>query len=148
MEDLEKLKYPLGKYRAPELISQPILNDWILQIAQLPKDLRTLTVNLSEGDLKKTYRPGGWNVKQLIHHIVLFHQDNIIQSFNKAAEDLWSLESKKVINRHINELLPEKENIMNKIIWEDTLNMVMIPFLIHVLKFLLLIILVIKFLFY
>lgn len=69
MEGIENLKYPIGKYSPPESINPQILNNWILQIAQLPKDLRTLTVNLSEDDLDKTYRPGGWNVRQLVHHI-------------------------------------------------------------------------------
>ncbi|MBN1253075.1 MAG: PAS domain S-box protein [Bacteroidales bacterium] len=45
----------------------------------------------------------------MLDAVVTINQDNIIQFFNKAAEDLWSIDGKKVINRHITELLPENE---------------------------------------
>ena len=79
MEGIENLKYPIGKYRPPESINPQILNDWILQIAQFPKDLRTITVNLSDQDLDKTYRPGSWNIRQLVHHIGDSHLNSYIR---------------------------------------------------------------------
>ncbi len=44
----------------------------------------------------------------MLDAVVTINQDNIIKFFNKAAEDLWSINRKQVINRHINELLPER----------------------------------------
>jgi len=45
----------------------------------------------------------------MLDAVITINQDNIIQFFNKAAEELWNIDSKKVLNRHISELLPEKE---------------------------------------
>ncbi|MEN8118932.1 MAG: PAS domain S-box protein [Bacteroidota bacterium] len=44
----------------------------------------------------------------MLDAVVTINQDNIIKFFNKAAEDLWSVNRKQVINRHINELLAER----------------------------------------
>ncbi len=44
----------------------------------------------------------------MLDAVVTINQDNIIKFFNKAAEDLWSINRKQVINRHVSELLPER----------------------------------------
>jgi hypothetical protein len=75
----ENLKYPIGKYRAPEAVSSQNIKDWIAQINLLPTDLRSLTVDLSESDLLKTYRPGGWNIRQIVHHIADSHSNSFIR---------------------------------------------------------------------
>lgn len=75
----ENLKYPIGKYRPPETISSQNIEDWIAQITLLPTDLRSLTVDLSESDLLKTYRPGGWNIRQIVHHIADSHSNSFIR---------------------------------------------------------------------
>ena len=46
----------------------------------------------------------------MLDAVLTINQDNIIKFFNKAAEDLWSVNRKQVINRHINELLPERHS--------------------------------------
>ena len=35
--------------------------------------------DLSGSDLEKTYRPGGWKISQLIHHIADSHTHNYIK---------------------------------------------------------------------
>lgn len=50
----------------------------------------------------------------MLDAVVTINQDNIIKFFNKAAEDLWSVVRKQVINRHLNELLPERHAEMGE----------------------------------
>jgi len=87
MKDVESLKYPIGKYKTPDSIDRSIIKDWISQISILPTDLRTVTVNLSKKDLLKTYRPGGWNVRQIVHHIADSHLNSYIRFKWALTED-------------------------------------------------------------
>ena len=79
MKDTEKLKYPIGRYKVPESIDKQVIKEWISQIALLPTDLRSLTVDLTEPDLEKTYRHDGWNVRQIVHHIADSHSNSFIR---------------------------------------------------------------------
>lgn len=46
----------------------------------------------------------------MLDAVVSINQDNKVQFFNKAAEDLWSMDRKQIINKDVSELLPEKHN--------------------------------------
>jgi PAS domain S-box-containing protein len=46
----------------------------------------------------------------LLDAVVTINQDNKVQFFNKAAEDLWSIDRKQIINKDVSELLPDKHN--------------------------------------
>ena len=52
MQSLEKLKYPIGKYNPPTIINQALLEEWIENLASLPKEITEITLNLSEKDLE------------------------------------------------------------------------------------------------
>ena len=67
--DLEQLKYPIGKFQEPQEITSNILSAWISSIEQIPSKVKVLTQNLSDTELSKPYRPGGWNIRQVVHHI-------------------------------------------------------------------------------
>jgi uncharacterized damage-inducible protein DinB len=68
MDDLE-LRYPVGKFR-PE--AEPTLEHraaWIGEIAALPGQLRTAVAGLTPEQWDTPYRPGGWTVRQVVHHL-------------------------------------------------------------------------------
>ena len=67
--DLEKLKYPHGPFLRQDNYSKEELQALISTISAAPALYRTIATNLSESDLLKQYRPGSWNVRQLIHHV-------------------------------------------------------------------------------
>jgi PAS domain S-box-containing protein len=50
----------------------------------------------------------------LLDAVVTINQDNKVQFFNKAAEDLWSIDRKNILNKDISELLPEKHHEMGE----------------------------------
>ena len=79
MKDPEKRKYRVGRYKAPESIDKQVIKEWISQINQFPADLRSLTVDLAEADLEKTYREDGWNVRQIVHHLADSHSNSYIR---------------------------------------------------------------------
>eukprot|EP01136_Pigoraptor_vietnamica_P006080 Opistho-1_new@38577 len=73
MQDLEKLKYPIGKYEPPTEFTAEQMNLWIAALASLPQEIAECTANLDEDALAKVYRPNGWTVKQVIHHLADSH---------------------------------------------------------------------------
>ncbi|MDO6470508.1 YfiT family bacillithiol transferase [Maribacter sp. 1_MG-2023] len=73
MEDLEKLKYPIGHFNCPENISNEDIEKWIQVLDVLPERLSNLVNSFSEEQLNTPYRDGGWTVRQVIHHMADSH---------------------------------------------------------------------------
>ncbi len=73
--DIEQLKYPIGKYKSPDVITGSIISQWISDIELLPAFLRDTVKNLSESQLATPYRDGGWTVRQTVHHVPDSHMN-------------------------------------------------------------------------
>lgn len=71
--DIEKLKYPTGKFIPPADFSMDAVKKFITQLEVLPSYLEETVKGLSKKELLFTYRPGGWNIKQIVHHIADSH---------------------------------------------------------------------------
>ncbi|HEY1947179.1 MAG TPA: bacillithiol transferase BstA [Bryobacteraceae bacterium] len=63
------LRYPVGHYEAPDLIRKDQRNTWIAELSSLPENLKQAVAGLSEAQLDTPYRPGGWSVRQVVHHL-------------------------------------------------------------------------------
>ncbi|MGV3502965.1 MAG: YfiT family bacillithiol transferase [Adhaeribacter sp.] len=70
---MEHLQYPIGRFSPRADYSAPELQALIGQLEKIPADYLALTKDLSEQDLEKTYRPGSWTVRQLVHHVADVH---------------------------------------------------------------------------
>lgn len=70
---LEKLKYPIGKFICPKTITDEQVKTWIEDLELLPSRVNELVQNLNHEQLETPYRPGGWTVRQLIHHMADSH---------------------------------------------------------------------------
>jgi len=73
MEELEKLKYPIGHFKCPENITNDDILNWIEVLETLPKRLSDLVENFSDSQLNTPYREGGWTVRQVVHHMADSH---------------------------------------------------------------------------
>lgn len=73
MQDLEKLKYPIGEYVYPENVDETQLKSWIDSLEKFPQQLSEVTSKLNDAQLAVPYRPGGWTVRQVIHHVADSH---------------------------------------------------------------------------
>lgn len=75
----EELKYPIGHFERPEKISDEILSGWIAVIRDFPEKLRTEVFGMTNEQLDTPYRPGGWTVRQLVHHCSDSHMNSLIR---------------------------------------------------------------------
>ena len=73
------LRYPIGEFRMPAPITQATRGDAIDAIAALPAALRDAVRGLSEAQLDTPYRPGGWTVRQVVHHVPDSHMNAYIR---------------------------------------------------------------------
>lgn len=71
--ELERLKYPIGKFEAPDEISEQDVQTCINELEELPGKLKHLVKDMNEEQLNTPYRPGGWTVRQVVHHIADSH---------------------------------------------------------------------------
>ncbi|MFT7349076.1 MAG: hypothetical protein ACI8VZ_001382 [Candidatus Paceibacteria bacterium] len=85
--DREQLRYPIGHMALPNSITQEQINEWILVLEGVPQRLEHLVLDLSEQQLETPYRPGGWTVRQLIHHIADSHHHSYTRFKWALTED-------------------------------------------------------------
>ena len=85
--NLEKLKYPIGKFKRPVLILENNIQQWISTIENFPNSIKSLTQNLKTDQLNWVYRPDGWNIKQVVHHCADSHMNAFIRFKLALTED-------------------------------------------------------------
>ncbi|ELR73756.1 hypothetical protein C900_01366 [Fulvivirga imtechensis AK7] len=83
----DQLKYPIGKYQPSTTITKDMIGRWIDEIERLPAKLRSLVSNLSQDQLDTPYRPDGWTIRQVIHHIPDSHVNGYIRFKWALTED-------------------------------------------------------------
>jgi hypothetical protein len=76
---LEKLKYPIGKFELPELYSNEIREIWRTTISEFPAQIKAAVVGLSAAQLQTQYRPEGWTINQVVHHCADSHMNAFIR---------------------------------------------------------------------
>ncbi|REG83568.1 YfiT family bacillithiol transferase [Algoriphagus antarcticus] len=87
MIDIELLKYPIGKFQMPEHIFDKNLKEAVAYLRAFPKYLEETIHAFSEEQLNTPYRPEGWTVKQLIHHLSDSHMNALMRFKLALTED-------------------------------------------------------------
>lgn len=66
---MSDLQYPVGRYIAPTRFTDASRRAAIAALAALPGQIRGAVVGLDATQLDTPYRPGGWTVRQVVHHV-------------------------------------------------------------------------------
>lgn len=66
---MDDLRYPTGTFSLDPAPDAAKRRTWIQAIAQAPAALRNAVAGLTDAQLDTPYRPGGWTVRQLVHHV-------------------------------------------------------------------------------
>lgn len=70
---MDDLRYPIGPFRFAPRASDDSRHSDIEDIERAPARLREAVGGLAEWQLDTSYRPGGWTVRQLVHHVADSH---------------------------------------------------------------------------
>lgn len=73
--DLEALRYPVGRWKRPATLLASERTSAIATLRELPAKFRSAIEDLSPQQLDTPYRPGGWTVRQLTHHVADSHMN-------------------------------------------------------------------------
>ena len=106
---MEELKYPIGKWKSPDTIDKIRCSNWINDIKDLPNQLKSTLSNINENDLQRKYRPEGWTIQQVVHHIADSHMNAYIRHKLSTTEDTPTI------------------NPYNEKLWSEMLDVKMLP---------------------
>jgi hypothetical protein len=88
MDDLEKLRYPVGRLvRHPTPLDARDRVACIDVIEQAPPRFRALVHGLNDAQLDTPYRPGGWTIRQVVHHVPDSHLNAYVRMKLAVTED-------------------------------------------------------------
>lgn len=77
--EIDQLKFPVGTHQIPIEYTENQRSEWIKTIYDLPNKLINITKELNENELLYTYRPKGWNVQKVVHHLADSHMNSFIR---------------------------------------------------------------------
>ena len=84
---MESLRYPIGKFNYKGKKSAEERAAIIRVIEETPKKMREAVAGLSEEQLNTPYRPDGWTVKQVVHHVPDSHMNSYVRFKLALTED-------------------------------------------------------------
>ena len=100
MPNDDNLRYPIGRFQPPGPLTPERRAELVAALAHLPGQVRALVEPLSSVQLGCAYRPGGWTIRQLVHHLPDSHLNAYLRmklaltedapTVKTYREDLWA----------------------------------------------------------
>lgn len=81
------LSYPIGRFSYPAENTEVERGALIARIQLAPARLRAAVAGLSPEQLATPYRPGGWTVRQVVHHLPDSHMNSFCRFRLALTED-------------------------------------------------------------
>ena len=82
------LRYPIGQARSPHIVHRLESRAAAIEtIAETPAKLRGAVTGLDGAQLDTPYRPGGWTVRQLVHHVADSHMNAYMRTRLALTEE-------------------------------------------------------------
>ena len=95
--DMTNLRYPIGKFEHDGPVSGEDLEHWLGQLEALPEQLgqlealpeqlRDAVTGLTAEQLETPYRPSGWTLRQVVHHVPDSHLNSYLRFKWALTED-------------------------------------------------------------
>jgi uncharacterized damage-inducible protein DinB len=84
---MSDLRFPIGKFTYNGPLTEEQKRTSLDQIAETPTKLRAAVKGLTEAQIDTPYRPGGWTVRQVIHHMPDSHLNAYVRFKLALTED-------------------------------------------------------------
>ncbi|GAB3919406.1 YfiT family bacillithiol transferase [Larkinella terrae] len=88
MPENDDLRYPIGEFTYGQTYTFDQTQEHIAAIAVFPHNLTELVGRWGDSRLDTPYRPGGWTVRQLIHHVADSHINAYTRTKLALTEDV------------------------------------------------------------
>lgn len=83
----DDLRYPIGRFTPPNSATPEDRQEWIREIDGFPDSLEMAVQDLSDEQLDTPYRPAGWTVRQVVHHVADSHANAYVRFRLALTED-------------------------------------------------------------
>lgn len=81
------LRYPIGRFKAVMPVTHELRGAAIDALEGFPQRIREAVQGLSDAQLDTPYRPEGWTVRQVVHHVADSHMNALIRVKLTLTED-------------------------------------------------------------
>lgn len=88
MTDITALQYPIGPFDFAQSPTPETITAWIDRIERAPANLRAAVDGLDDNQLDTPYRPAGWTVRQVVHHLPDSHLNSYVRFKLALTEDV------------------------------------------------------------
>jgi hypothetical protein len=79
-QNIEDLRYPVGRMpRSSEPLDARKREEYFAVLESTPARIRSLVGGLADAELDTPYRPGGWTVRQVVHHVPDSHMNAYVR---------------------------------------------------------------------
>jgi hypothetical protein len=85
--NVDALRFPIGRFVVPTTITAADRARYIEEIAAAPAALRAAVKGMNDDKLNTPYRPGGWTIRQVVHHVPDSHLNAYIRMKLALTED-------------------------------------------------------------
>jgi len=85
---MSDLQYPVGRHTKVSSLTPAQRDECVAQIAAAPGLLRKAASGLNDQQLDTPYRPGGWTVRQVVHHVPESHINAYVRCKLALTEDV------------------------------------------------------------
>ncbi|RMF91378.1 MAG: putative metal-dependent hydrolase [Nitrospinota bacterium] len=84
---MSDLRYPIGKFQFDSEVTEEKRQAWIADLAEMPARLQAAVAGLSPEQLDTPYRPEGWTVRQVVHHLADSHLASYVRFRQALTEE-------------------------------------------------------------
>jgi len=92
--NVETLRYPVGRFeRLKAPLDRAAREAHVRTIEATPARIRALISGLSDAQLDTPYRPGGWTIRQVVHHVPESHMNAYVRIKLALTEDTPAIKS-------------------------------------------------------
>jgi len=86
-KELYALRFPVGEFSPKDFYTSNEINDFINTIETLPGKLNKAVSGLTDVQIDTPYRPGGWSLRQVVHHLADSHINSYTRFKLALTED-------------------------------------------------------------
>jgi DinB superfamily len=86
-KELQALRFPIGEFVSKPEHSAEEISGYISTIEAFPERIRGAVEGLTDKQLDTPYRPGGWSIRQVVHHVADSHLNSYIRFKLALTED-------------------------------------------------------------
>ena len=85
---MNDLRYPIGLYEHEGPVTDSDFERWLTDVEELPAAVRGAVSGLDPAQLDTRYRPEGWTIRQVVHHVPDSHLNGLVRFKWGLTEDV------------------------------------------------------------